>query len=95
MSEDIPIELTQMHHDDSLTDHYGSEMTLELLMRNYYFPGIFKHIRKCVASCDICSQGKLPRHFRHWQTVSVTCSLRFLKRQFLQPHYGSSIVKQL
>src|SRR5271169_2990284 len=61
----------QTHHDDSLAGHYGVEKTLELLMRNYYFPGIHSYVRKYVSTCDLCSRGKSPRHLKHGELAPL------------------------
>jgi len=57
--------LMQMHHDDPLAGHFSAAKTVELLLRNYYFPGIQTYVRKYVASCDTCARGKPSRHLQH------------------------------
>ena len=67
----LRVELMQTHHDDSLAGHYGVAKTLELLTRNYYFPGIQSYVRKYVSSCDLCSRGKSPRHLKHGELAPL------------------------
>src|SRR5215471_4800150 len=46
----LRVELMQTHHDDPLAGHYGVAKTLELLMRNYYFPKMHKYVKKYIAT---------------------------------------------
>jgi hypothetical protein len=52
----------QIHHDDPLAGNYDVIKTLELLLRNYYFPDIHAYD---ISSCDLCSRGKTPFHLKH------------------------------
>jgi len=60
-----------MHHDDPLAGHYGVTKTLELLLHNYYFPGIHAYVKKYVSSCDLCSRGKMPWHLKHGELAPL------------------------
>jgi RNase H-like domain found in reverse transcriptase/Integrase zinc binding domain len=42
----LRVELMQMHHNDPLAGHYGVAKTLELLLRNYYFPNMPSYVKK-------------------------------------------------
>ena len=44
-----------MHHDDALAGHYGVAKTLELVSRNYYFPGMAAYVKKYIDTCDTCA----------------------------------------
>ena len=63
--DDLRIEFMQMHHDDPLAGHYDVAKTIELLLRNYYFPDIHMYVKKYVSMCDLCSRDKIPRHPKH------------------------------
>ena len=67
----LRVELMQMHHDDPLAGHYGEAKTLELLLRNYYFPGITSYVKKYVSTCDLCSRSKSPRHLKHGELAPL------------------------
>jgi hypothetical protein len=67
----LRVELMQMHHDDPLVGHCGVTKTLELLLRNYYFPDIDAYVKKYVSSCDLCSQGKTPCHLKHGELAPL------------------------
>ena len=49
------LEIKRMHHDDTLVGHYGTAKMLELLSRNYHFPGMSAYVKKYVKTCDICT----------------------------------------
>src|SRR5260370_8192598 len=73
----------QLHHDSVMTGHPGQWKTLELVSRNYWWPGISHYVASYVAGCDVCNccksflmqkVGKLtpnwiPTH--HWEVISV------------------------
>ena len=69
--DDLRIELMQMHHDDPLAGHYGVAKTTQLVLRNYYFPGIHTYVKKYVSTCDLCSRGKTPRHLKHGELAPL------------------------
>src|SRR5437762_3234502 len=52
-------------YDDALAGHYGVAKTLELVSRNYYFPGMAAYVKKYVNTCDTCARGKPTRHAPH------------------------------
>lgn len=60
--ESLKAELLRLYHDDKLAGHYGSEKTIELLGRKFYWKGMAKYVEKYVKSCDICQRVKVPRH---------------------------------
>jgi Reverse transcriptase (RNA-dependent DNA polymerase)/RNase H-like domain found in reverse transcriptase/Integrase zinc binding domain/Chromo (CHRromatin Organisation MOdifier) domain/gag-polyprotein putative aspartyl protease len=67
----LRLDLLKMHHDDALAGHFGEAKTLDLLLRNYYFPGIHSYVKKYVSSCDVCSRGKASRHLKHGELAPL------------------------
>jgi hypothetical protein len=63
--ESLRLQVLQSHHDTPLAGHPGIARTLELVSRNYYFPGINQYVTKYVSSCDFCSRAKPPRHRKY------------------------------
>ena len=49
----------KIHHDISLIDHYNMIKIFKLLSRNYYFPDIYKYIKKYISICDLCFYDKI------------------------------------
>ena len=65
------LRMVRNHHDTALAGHPGTTKTVELLSRNYYFPGMYKYIKKYVTSCDLCSRAKPPRHQRAGELAPI------------------------
>ncbi|QRW25691.1 Retrotransposable element Tf2 protein [Rhizoctonia solani] len=73
--------LLRIFHDSPLAGHPGRQWTLELVLRNYYWPGIRADTYWHVDSCKICQQIRKPKYAsippqplelpsRPWQHVS-------------------------
>src|SRR6185295_3717296 len=45
-------------HDSIIARHLGTEKTLELVQRNYFWPRMGKDIKNYVTSCDSCQRNK-------------------------------------
>jgi transposase InsO family protein len=45
-------------HDSIIVGHLGTEKTLELVQRNYFWPRMGKDIKNYVTSCDSCQRNK-------------------------------------
>ncbi len=70
-------------HDAPHAGHRGSERTLELVGREFWWPGLPRDVRRYVASCPVCQRNKpsqslpggllqplpIPEHV--WQAVSM------------------------
>ena len=42
------------HHDSPLAGHPGNEKTLELVLRDYWWPSVKYDVRKYVEGCTTC-----------------------------------------
>jgi hypothetical protein len=69
--ESLRMNVLQEHHDAALAGHPGISRTLELVTRNYWFPGINAFVKDYVNSCYSCQQAKPPRHPRHGELASL------------------------
>ncbi|KAF8684327.1 hypothetical protein RHS04_01435 [Rhizoctonia solani] len=74
-------DLLHIFHDSPLAGHPGRQQTLELVSRNYYWPGIRADTYWHVDSCETCQQIRKPKYAsippqplelpsRPWQHVS-------------------------
>ena len=51
-------EIVRIHHDLPPAGHPGQAKTVELVTRNYWWPGMTKFIKDYVETCDTCRRGK-------------------------------------
>lgn len=80
---DLRRQIVEAHHDSQVAGHPGRWKTLELVSRNYWWPGISRFIASYVKGCDRCNRtktfpaapsGKLvpnPVPTDIWQTITV------------------------
>jgi hypothetical protein len=55
---DLRRHLVSLHHDTPVTGHPGRWKTLELVTRNYWWPGISRYVASYVKGCDRCNRTK-------------------------------------
>jgi len=48
------LEIIKLHHDTPVAGHPGQWKTLELVTRNYWWPGITMQVKNYVSGCDRC-----------------------------------------
>ena len=51
-------DLVDAHHGATVTGHPGRWKTLELVLQNYWWPGLSRYVAKFVVGCDACNQTK-------------------------------------
>jgi len=51
-------EIIRLHHDVPIAGHGGKWKTVELITRNYWWPGITREVGRYVEGCDLCQQMK-------------------------------------
>jgi hypothetical protein len=58
----VPKELEQKilerYHDDPREGHQGIARTIEKIQRNFYFPGMYKKMKRYIANCEACARSK-------------------------------------
>ena len=54
----LRVKIIQLYHDVLITEHRGKWKMTELVMRNYWWPGIMRDMGKYIESCDICQRMK-------------------------------------
>jgi len=59
-SSSLRMDILREYHDAPLVGHPGIARTIELITRNYWFPGINSFTTDYVNSCHSCQQGKAP-----------------------------------
>jgi len=56
--EELRAEVIRLHHDVLAARHGGRWKTVELVMRNYWWPGVTRDVGKYVEGCDLCQRMK-------------------------------------
>ena len=56
--EEVRMEVIQLHHNVLVAGHGGRWKTVELVTRNYWWPGMTRDVGKYVEGCDLCQQMK-------------------------------------
>jgi len=53
-------ECMTMHHSAVYSGHLGKDRTIDLIVRNYWWPNLHSQVIKFVQHCDICQRTKVP-----------------------------------
>jgi len=56
--EELRAEVIRLHHDVLAAGHEGRWKTVELVTRNYWWPGVTRDVGKYVEGCDLCQRMK-------------------------------------
>jgi len=51
-------EIIRLHHDTPVGGHGGQWKTVELVTRNFWWPGVTKEVKRYVEGCDACQRNK-------------------------------------
>jgi len=53
-NEELRTEIIQLHHDVLVAEHRGKWKIVELVTRNYWWPGVMREVGQYVEECDLC-----------------------------------------
>ena len=56
--KELRVEIIRLHHDVPIAGHGGKWKTVELVTRNYWWPGVTREVGRYVEGCDLCQQMK-------------------------------------
>jgi len=56
--EELRAEIVRLHHDTPIEGHGGQWKIVELVTRNFWWPGITKEVKRYVEGCDACQRNK-------------------------------------
>ena len=82
--EKLRVEIIWLHHNTPVAEHGGQWKTVELVTRNYWWPGVIKEVKQYVEGCDQCQRiknriempaGKL-RPNEVWERLSLVVILK-------------------
>ena len=56
MSKDeaLGVEIIRLYHDTPMGKHGGQWKTIELVTRNFWWPGVTREVKQYVEGCDAC-----------------------------------------
>ena len=61
-TNDLCLRVLRYKHNHPLSGHFGQNRTLELVHREYTWPGVRTFVKDYVSSCTSCGCAKVPRH---------------------------------
>ena len=61
-ADNLRLRILRTFHDHPTAGHFGQNRTLELIRREYTWPGIRTFVKDYVSSCTSCARSKTPRH---------------------------------
>ena len=64
-SDNLCLWIILNNHDHPIVGHYGQSKTLDLVQRNYMWPGIRSFVKDYCKSCMNCARSKAPWHWPH------------------------------
>jgi len=56
--EKLWAEIIRLHHDTPIGGHGGQWKMVELVTRNFWWPGVTKEVKRYVKGCDACQRNK-------------------------------------
>ena len=56
--EKLRAEVIRLHHDMPVGGHGGQWKTVELVTRNFWWPGVTREVKRYVEGCDACQRNK-------------------------------------
>jgi len=56
--EKLRVEIIRLHHDMLIGGHGGQWKMVELVTKNFWWPGVTKEIKRYVERCDACQRNK-------------------------------------
>ena len=75
--------ILESEHNNKVAEHFGQEKTIELVRRNFWWPGMDTDITAYIQACPDCQRDKSRRHRRYgllsplelpyatWQSIAM------------------------
>jgi len=98
--EKLRVEIIRLHHDMPIVGHRGQWKMVEVVTKNYWWPGATKEVKRYVEGCDQCQRTKnraeMPAEKlrpnevpeKPWQHISVD----FITKLLVSKGYDSILV---
>src|SRR6202041_3797714 len=59
---DLRLQILLNNHNHPVSGHFSQNKTLELVRRDYTWPGVRMFVKDYCKSCTTCARSKAPRH---------------------------------
>jgi len=56
--DELRTEIVRLHHNTPVGGHGGQWKTVELITRNFWWPGVTKEVKRYMKGCDACKHNK-------------------------------------
>jgi len=56
--EVLRAEIIRLYHDTPVEEHRGQWKMVELVTRNFWWPGVMKEVKRYMEGCDSCQRNK-------------------------------------
>ncbi len=63
--EKLRLEILTKYHEKPAAGHLGIKRTLELIIRNFWWPKVKDDVTKYINSCESCARNKVSRHRKY------------------------------
>jgi hypothetical protein len=54
----LRVEILQENHDHTYSGHLGVDKTYNLILKDYYWPGLQKNVMEFIKTCELCQRNK-------------------------------------
>lgn len=76
-------EILKRSHDSVIASHGGIAKTVELIRRNFYWPGLVSHVREYIRKCDTCKTTKATNQILKPEMGNMSVSVRPFQRLYI------------
>ena len=57
-NKELRVEVIRLHYDTSVGGHGEQWKTIELVVRNFWWPGVTREVKRYVEGCNACQRNK-------------------------------------
>lgn len=70
-------------HNSPVSSHGGMSKTLDIIRRNFFWPGIVRDVREYIGSCEVCKCTKAPNFVTRPEMGGQVTSTRPFQRLYI------------
>ena len=61
-AKELRLRVLRMKHDHPTAGHFGSAKTIQLVLQEFFWPGLRSFVNEYCRTCTVCARAKVPRH---------------------------------